>query len=527
LSLLTDKIATDPVVALAAPRPEFNGALTEFLIGMVTVAFQPADERAWKDRWEWPPAPEEFEDALRGLPDAFRLDGAGPRFMQDLEEPDFEAAGLLPIERLLFDAPGEQAVEQNKDLFVKRGVASLLGPAAAAMALIAMQTYAPAGGKGYRTSLRGGGPLTTLVDPRDGGGADAFWGCLWANVESAVQWQGRSHGAPRTHWPWVFPWLGKTRTSDPKQGGVRTTPIDGNPLQVYFGMPRRIRLEFGPEGRCDLTGLASRFSVTGFRTRNYGVEYGSWDHPLTPYYRPKANAEWWPVHPQPDGIGWKDWVSLTLESADGTSMPARTVGHFHDRGLAVGLRHARLHAFGVDFDNMKCRGWVEARLPYLTVPDEQSRLRLRDLAVSLTKATDLTAAMTQIYVKAALFGRPEEVRGRFPEVSQGLWAGTERAFYEALGRLTGAAEAEAVPREKRAFHAALRLAALESFDRHCSLEGTAPQVLRRMIEARYRLSGYLAGFGKKGTELCTLLELPTPQTSGAKGAKGRKGRGKA
>jgi CRISPR system Cascade subunit CasA len=522
IRLLTDQYDTDPVVALAAPRPEFNGALTEFLIGLLTVAFQPEDEKEWKRLWDRPPTPAEIEDALGKLPDAFRLGGEGPRFMQDLIGGDFEDAEVLPVERLLFDAPGEQAVELNKDLFSKRGRAAALGPAAAAMALMTMQTYAPSGGKGYRTSMRGGGPLTTLVDPRQAQGHDdPLWRLVWANAETSELWHARGAGARSTSWARVFPWLEQTRTSDSKHGGRPTPAADGHPLQAYFGMPRRIRLELGGAGGCSITGSAAEFTVVGFRARNYGMEYDGWSHPLSPSYRPSAKAEWWPVHPQPVGLGWKDWGALTLEGADGTTKPAQAVGQFHLRGPSIGIREARLHAFGVDFDNMKCRGWVEARLPYLAVRDEVSRFRLRDLSARFTEAASLTAAITRIQVKCALFDNPDEARGEFEGVTRDVWSATETAFYAALERAAGTEGPEVIEAAGRAFHPILRAAAMSAFDRQCDGSGAPPNVMRRIVTARYRLSGFLNGYGAKGVQLAELLWLVVP-APGAKKSKGKR-----
>ena len=95
--------------------------------------------------------------------DAFVLDGAGPRFMQDREE---LVGGVVPISGLLIDSPGANTIKNNVDLFVKRGRVTTLSRAAAAMSLFALQTFAPSGGAGHRTSLRGGGPLTTLPPAR-------------------------------------------------------------------------------------------------------------------------------------------------------------------------------------------------------------------------------------------------------------------------------------------------------------------------------------------------------------------------
>ncbi|MGG2362666.1 type I-E CRISPR-associated protein Cse1/CasA, partial [Salmonella enterica] len=82
---------------------------------------------------------------------------------------------------LLIESPGANTLKKNLDHFVRRGRVEVLAPAAAAMALFTLQTFAPSGGAGHRTSLRGGGPLTTLVRPGTVAGlSDALWPLLWA-----------------------------------------------------------------------------------------------------------------------------------------------------------------------------------------------------------------------------------------------------------------------------------------------------------------------------------------------------------
>jgi CRISPR system Cascade subunit CasA len=41
---ITERIDSDPVVALDAPRPDINGALIQFLIGLVQTAWVRADQ---------------------------------------------------------------------------------------------------------------------------------------------------------------------------------------------------------------------------------------------------------------------------------------------------------------------------------------------------------------------------------------------------------------------------------------------------------------------------------------------------
>jgi len=66
------------------------------------------------------------------------------------------------------------------------------------MALFTFQAHSRSRGAGNRTSMRGGGPMVTLVDP--GGG---LWPLVWGNVP-----EGRP-GALRD-----LPWMRPTRTSE-------------------------------------------------------------------------------------------------------------------------------------------------------------------------------------------------------------------------------------------------------------------------------------------------------------------------
>lgn len=149
---LLDGLDDDPVVALASPRADFDAALREFLIGLLSAALLPADESAWLELWLHPPAREELQASLDALPPAFFLDGDGARFFQDHSAGELADARLIAIDQILIDAAGDQGARLNKDLFVKRGRVDALGRPAAAMALLTLQTYAPAGGQGHRTS---------------------------------------------------------------------------------------------------------------------------------------------------------------------------------------------------------------------------------------------------------------------------------------------------------------------------------------------------------------------------------------
>jgi len=75
----------NPVVDIAAPRPDFRGALYQFLIGLVQTAFAPDDDNEWEEKWKKVPKCEELRKAFEKLSEAFELDAEkGPAFMQDV-----------------------------------------------------------------------------------------------------------------------------------------------------------------------------------------------------------------------------------------------------------------------------------------------------------------------------------------------------------------------------------------------------------------------------------------------------------
>ena len=84
---LTSNFERNPIVALAAPRPDFQGGLMQFLIGLLQTAAPPDEDNGleWEDWFVEPPEPETLRTEFDPFVDYFHLDGDGPLFMQDLE----------------------------------------------------------------------------------------------------------------------------------------------------------------------------------------------------------------------------------------------------------------------------------------------------------------------------------------------------------------------------------------------------------------------------------------------------------
>lgn len=509
---ITDRYAADPVVALAPPRPDLAGGLTEFLIGLLQTACAPSDDDAWFDWWEQPPPPERLREAMVAVEHAFLIDGDGPRFMQDFDELDGEA---VPIGQLLIDSPGANALRRNTDLFVKRGGIRALCRACVAAALHILQTYAPQGGAGHRTSLRGGGPLTTLivVDRLEGAGP-TLWTCLWPNVLTHRQIDTLRVERRETDHASIFPWLARTRVSE--KGGGPTFPVDADPLQMYWGMPRRIRLDFadGDGESCGLCGALDERVVRSFRTRPRGVNYeGAWRHPLSPYVEQKTGPAL-PRHAGPGGISYRHWLGLVQEPRDGKDgrRPAQVVTLFRTtRAPYLSEAKHRLVAFGYDMDTMKPRCWYESEMPLLRLPEDGDlRERFEAGTEQLVRAADEAARAATWAVKRALFDNPADAAGDFGVIGERFWRDTEAAFHRTLDVLLEALNRDLDDHDsdlpaRQAWHKALARAAFAIFDDLVEVETQGAVDFARAVKARRGLASALHS-GK----MHRILALPKP-----------------
>lgn len=428
---ITDRHDSDPIVALDAARADFKGALAQFLIGLLQTAASPDRGKGidWNLWLENPPSPEKLRTLFMPHAEAFELGGDGPRFLQDFESLSDEAK---PIAALFIEIPGANALRNNTDHFIKRGGINGICPACAATALFTLQTNAPAGGAGHRTSLRGGGPLTTLValDPKGERLEATLWRDIWLNVVPQAQVEQLTGNSSLTGAAAIFPWLTNTRTS--QKGGVETLPDDAHPLQMYWGMPRRIRLELDglQEGECDICAAQDVPLVTRYVTKNFGVNYsGAWEHPLSPHYIDEKSGMPMPTHAQPGGFSYRLWSSW-VAPGNGRK-PAQVVAYFHKERK---LREAQLRiwAFGYDMDNMKARAWYETTVPLYLLPEGEGRERFIKQVDNLIEAATQTAYYVQGAVKEAWFKRPGDARGDSTFLRQEFFDRTEAVFYSLL-----------------------------------------------------------------------------------------------
>lgn len=493
--------AGDPAIDVLSPRPDFRGALYQFLIALLQTACAPEDLGKWKERWEEPLNEDELQQALEPYVAAFDLDGNGPAFMQDYDALETEPVGIAG---LLIDAPGEKTAKDNNDHFIHQGGVKRICPWCAATALLTLQINAPSGGAGHRVSVRGGGPLTTLRIPRDA--SATLWHKLWMNVLPREPLDYPEYAKLSD----VLPWMGPTRTSDPNGVGD-TTPETVHPLQAYWSMPRRIRLDFMDvsAGVCDLCGESGERLVQQYRTRNYGINYtGVWLHPLTPYsYDPKGANVPLPIKGQKGGIGYRHWLGLTLGNEARQPEAARVVSYFtRCNHLPESAQDARLWCFGYDMDNMKARCWYDSTLPLHMIPPESVDDLARVVKALLDVASEAASSLHK-QVKAAWFKRPADV-GNEPAVQLSFWQESEAKFYKVLDKVVKTAldeDAQLAPLYREWLLDVQRVA-LSQFDVWVLAVPIEEMEMKRVVKAQAELGKFLKS-GKAAKALWQIVNV--------------------
>jgi len=491
---ITDQHEANPIIALAAPRADFNGALIQFFIGLLQTVVPPtkADNDDWLAWLEQAPAPAVLKEKFERIQHAFNLQGDGPCFMQDIDELQGDTK---PVDALLIEAPGAQTLRNNADHFVKRGGVEALCPACVASALFTLQTNAPGGGAGHRTSLRGGGPLTTLaiIDSQDGNGlVETLWRNVWLNVLRQHDLESLTDAADKQADADIFPWMAATRSSHSKQGGRDTYPGDVNPLQMYWAMPRRIRLDWEntQAGECDICGVQDDRLVSQYVTQNYGVNYnGPWKHPLSPHSLDKKDNTPIPQHPQPGGMSYRHW--LRFVAGEELSEAAQVITAFNKRNPGDNKLQLRLWAFGYDMDNMKARCWYETVYP-LYLLDEHIRINFIGRAQLLVEAAIEVSKYVRGTIKEAWFKRPGDAKGDTSFIIESFFQHTENTFFAKLHHLrdelvSGGNDIAVL----NAWHNDLKKSALNMFDYWAARGDVSVVNPRRIAMAHKKLNNLL------------------------------------
>lgn len=449
------------------PRPDLNVACLEMLIGLVYMADPPENIEDWDRRVG--ANPDRLREKLAPYAPAFNLLGEGPLFLQDFEPLSGEQN---PVDMLFIDSAGGNTIRNNADLMVHRGRYGSLDPALAAMTLYTFQAFAPAGGAGNRTSMRGGGPLVTLVDPE----AD-LWALVWANVPEGRPAEMRD-----------LPWMRATKLSD---NGTFTYPPDDQSfgVEAFFGQPRRLRL------------IAEKGVVTGVIQKPSGTNYAGWRHPLSPYYRLKLGSELLPKHPRAGRFGLRNWLGVTMGAKDdGLAEVALCLKAWKSRGGGAGS----VLVAGWGMDNMKARDFTFSRQPIVDL-EVEAEDRLKGLI--------LAADQAGILLRAALAPVLAEGDAR-EEQREAFFIAIETDFLTALSQLASGADPE------KDWLKTLRKQAFQQFDAFAlpGLDQRVSDQVQKIVDARKYLGLGFSGYGTQGKVLFQELGFEVPVSKKGKAA---------
>lgn len=458
-----DQIAEVGVVFPDWPRADLNIACLELLIGLVFLADPPANSPDWQAR---KPDAQRLRERLAPLAPAFNLMGDGPRFLQDFA---WLEGDPNPADMLFIDSAGGNTARNNADLMVRRNRYPALELPLAAMALYTLQAHAPLGGAGNRTSMRGGGPMVTLVDP----GRGTLWDLVWANVPD---------GQPAG--PEVLPWMRPTRTSEAK--GSEVYPDTGHPAEAFFGMPRRLRLVGGDQ-------------ITGVIQKPYGVNYAGWEHALTPHYRQKEGSELLPVHPRAGAFGYRNWLGVVMDMPGDQGdlrRRAKALDGYERRVLPRDRAGTSVIVAGWAMDNMKPRDFTWSRQPLLPFETDAGLTLVAMIQSAEAFGSALRGALKVVVGEGSAL---DVLREEF-------FVTTQTSFEEGVGDLlAGTPPADTAARWLHAMERAV----FAIFDREAlsGLDQKRPEAMQEIIMAREGLRASFAGWNKLGRDAYLKLGL--------------------
>lgn len=244
---------------VSLPRDDLELACVQLLVCMTQVMFLPENNKALRVRISKPLSPEEYAVGVQPCEDWFDLDHPTQPFMQSR---GVRATDETPIQKLLIGLPEGN----NHAWFNHAGEVRHLGVTVAAIALFNQASNCPSFGGGFKGSLRGGAPITTLVH------ATNLREMVWRNVltrpliaERQIAIPGFTQDQPT----WVKPIKEKT---------IRWNEI--GLARGLFWQPAQVELVKSEMlASCDVLGGETGPGYTGFLKEkfNFTVE-GVWPH---------------------------------------------------------------------------------------------------------------------------------------------------------------------------------------------------------------------------------------------------------
>lgn len=246
---------------ISLPRDDLELACLQLLVCLTQSIFLPSNEHEWRWRFLEAVKPEDFADRIEPFLDWFELDHPTQPFMQSR---GVKATEATPIQKLFIGLPGGN----NHAFFNEVGEVGRISPGCAAIALFNQASNCPSFGGGFKGSLRGGAPITTLVM------GDTIRETVWRNVvtlprvrESLPDYEPDFNSDRPT---WVDPIL--------KGESIYSTNI--GLLRGLFWQPAHVELiPTHSEEMCDLTGQSCEHGYESFYSEKFPYTLqGVWPH---------------------------------------------------------------------------------------------------------------------------------------------------------------------------------------------------------------------------------------------------------
>jgi CRISPR system Cascade subunit CasA len=244
-------LCRDGTWQVSVPRDDLELACVQLLVCMTQLMFLPEDDGTLRARLRARLTPEEFADGVAPCTQWFNLDHPTRPFMQSRGV----KGEWTSVQKLLPGLPEKTSTSASAHCFFNEvsEVRQIGGPIAA-IALFNQASNSPSFGGGFKGSLRGGAPITTLVAGND------LRETVWRNVLTLPRVRERLPGYDvdftRDQPTWVRP-IKRQETVHWNEIGL---------VRGLFWQPARVEMLCAAEvSSCDVLGTQGQPVYTGFR----------------------------------------------------------------------------------------------------------------------------------------------------------------------------------------------------------------------------------------------------------------------
>jgi len=257
-----------PKLQVALPRDDLEMACIQMLAAMTQVIFMPTGKKELRERSIKPVSEQEYDRKVEKYIEWFDLDHEKWPFMQ-IRGVEGE---WTSIQKLMIGMPEITSKSASAHAFFNEPTEiRAVSAGITAIAMFNQAANSPSFGGGFKGSLRGAGPISTIVLGTN------MRNSVWANVLSENKVKE------------LIPWYDTTNDNDKP---VWVVPIPKSDIQPYsigllrglFWQPVHIELEKANEPfSCDLLGGVEQECYIGFKKKRFVYEIkGVWPHPYSP-----------------------------------------------------------------------------------------------------------------------------------------------------------------------------------------------------------------------------------------------------